>query len=222
MLSDSWRLDRSTRCWRWNLFPQINRHRNILGLIKKVSVSVYLPVCSLSLSVSSVQYTPHTFVCLRMCTCICLSEHLLACSFPHMEAATFLASVIWVRVGASWHKSDLPLKKFYVEASHTMWPFWMYEVVLLHTRSQKYRWDILPDICFFLLDLFVTLSQVLHRRQGGLDTVPCACCFFHSHLEKHSQKSHKTFNWQNSKVTFMENRLGLMTLTWQIARAFTD
>lgn len=35
-LSDSWHSDKSTRCWRWNLCPQINPHRNTPGVIKKV------------------------------------------------------------------------------------------------------------------------------------------------------------------------------------------
>ena len=44
-LSDSWHLDKSTRCWRWSLFPQTNHHKNTPGLIKKVCIPVLLPVC---------------------------------------------------------------------------------------------------------------------------------------------------------------------------------
>lgn len=54
--SDWWRSDRSTRCWRWRLFPQTSSNRSILGVIKKVCAPVCLTLC----------------VCLTALHCLCL------------------------------------------------------------------------------------------------------------------------------------------------------
>lgn len=130
MLSDSWHSDRSTRCWRWSLFPQISHHRNTLGQIKKVCVSVNLPVCSVYLS-----------LCLCKCLIICpfrlsvcmypfslfLSVwRLFCCSiFSHIKptAFLFLGSVIWVRQRAFGHTVGRICHQIF---SHMTWPFWMY------------------------------------------------------------------------------------------------
>lgn len=55
-LSDWWRSDRSTRCWRWSLFPQTSSNRSILGVIKKVCAPVCFTLC----------------VCLMALHCLCL------------------------------------------------------------------------------------------------------------------------------------------------------
>lgn len=82
MLSGSWHSDRSTRCWRWSLFPQISHHRNTLGQIKKVCVSVNLPVCSVYLS-----------LCLCKCLIIC-PFRLSVCMYPFFAVSVCLKALL--------------------------------------------------------------------------------------------------------------------------------